>query len=193
MKRKKEKNRFYALKICLAMIVVFFIQIFFKNFTNIFILNKNSWNEIWRFAGSIFLHANLGHLFYNLFALFLFGLILENYIGSKRFLIVFFTSGIIANLIAVNFYDSSLGASGAIFGIIGTLIVLRPLLVIWAFGMPMPILIAGFLWMGGDLLGAYASLIGKPINNTGNIAHLAGIFFGFIIGLIFKPPFQKKL
>jgi len=86
--------------------------------------------EIWRFVSAIFLHDGIIHLIYNLFALALFGFILEKLIGSKRFLIVFFASGIIANLIAVNFYNSSLGVSGAIYGILGCLVILKPLMMI---------------------------------------------------------------
>lgn len=167
------------------MIIVFLLQII-PGFTKYFILNENSMKEGWRFVSSIFLHGNLIHLIYNLFALALFGSILEKLINSRNFLIVFFITGILANLVSVNFYSSSLGASGAIFGVIGALIIVRPMLIIWAFGMPMPIFIAGIVWAMGDLLGAYGFLTGNPINNTGNIAHLSGMLFGLLIGVLFR-------
>ena len=58
---------------------------------------------------------------------------------------LFFISGILANLISVNFYNSSLGASGAIFGVIGALVVVRPWMFVWAFGLPLPMIVAGIL------------------------------------------------
>ena len=167
------------------MIVIFLFQVLFRGFTEFFVLDNRAFEEMWRFASAIFLHGSLLHLAYNLFALVLFGSILEKLIGSGRFLIVFFITGILANLISVNFYSSSLGASGAIFGIIGALIVIRPMLVVWAFGLPMPIFIAGIFWGIGDFLGAYGFLIGNPMDNTGNIAHLSGMVFGLILGMFY--------
>ena len=182
----KTRFKFYAFKLCLLIVVVFAIQVFVPAFTELLVLNEMAFKEMWRFFSAIFLHGSLLHLAYNLFALALFGSILEKLIGSRKFLLIFFISGILANLISVNFYSSSLGASGAIFGIIGALVAIRPMLIVWAFGMPMPIFIAGVLWGIGDLLGAIGFLIGNPIDNTGNIAHLSGMFFGFIFGLLFR-------
>ena len=186
------KSKYYSLKICGIIIITFILQIILSNFTERFILNSASWSEPWRFITSIFLHGGVVHLLYNLLALLIFGLILEKFIGSFRFLIVFLISGILANLISVNFYSSSLGASGAIFGVIGALIILRPTMPVWAFGLPMPIFIAGILWSAGDLLGAYGFLTGNPMGNTGNIAHLSGMFFGFILGFLFRGIIERQ-
>jgi uncharacterized protein len=180
------KFRFYAIKICLVLFLVFVLQIFVKGFTEIFLLNENAFFQYWRFLTSIFLHGGIAHLFYNVFALVLFGSILESLIGGKKFLRVFFVTGILANLVSVNFYDASLGASGAIFGVIGALIVVRPLLVVWAFGLPMPIFVAGILWVAGDFIGIF-----NP-TNVANIAHLSGMFFGLIFGALYRKPTKKK-
>ena len=186
------KFKFYAIKTCIFLILVFLIQTLILNFTEVFILNELAKVEVWRFISSIFLHASLAHLIYNMFALALFGSILESLVGGRRFLVVFFLTGILANIVSVNFYSNSLGASGAIFGVIGALIIVRPLLIVWAFGMPMPIFLAGILWAAGDLLGAIGFLTGNPVNNTGNIAHLSGMFFGFIFGFLFRKKSSKK-
>src|SRR3989344_2772693 len=121
------KFRYYALKLCFLIIVIFGIQTLFNGLTELLVLNELSWNEPWRFLTAVFLHGSLIHLVFNLFALALFGSALEKFIGGWRFLIVFFVSGILANLISINFYSSSLGASGAIFGVIGALIIVKPL------------------------------------------------------------------
>lgn len=187
------KYRFYALWLCAIMIVVFLMQMISNGFTDLFLLDENSFSQIWRFFSAIFLHSGLPHIMYNLFALALFGSILEKLVGGKRFLIIFLSTGIVANIIAVNFYSSSLGASGAIFGIIGALIMIRPGLPIWAFGIPMPIFLAGIIWGAGDLFGAVAYLAGNPIDNTGNIAHLSGMVIGLIVGFFFRGKQEQEV
>lgn len=183
----EEKFGFWAFKLSGIMIVLFLLQIFVSGFTDLFVLNDLALKgQVWRFVSSIFLHGDIGHLAYNLFALLLFGSIVERLVGTKKFLFGFFFTGIVANLLSVGFYSSSLGASGAIFGIIGMLIILRPGMAIWAFGMPMPVFIAGILWAAGDILGAYAFIVGNPIDNTGNFAHLFGMAFGLIYAIFLR-------
>lgn len=167
----------YTILISAVIVLFFLMQILIPGFTETFVLNQDSFSQPWRFVTSIFLHGGAGHLLYNLFALILFGFILEKIIGSKGFLIVFFSSGIIANLISINFYESSLGASGAIMGIIGVLAVIKPLMMVWAFGMIVPMFIAAILWIVGDIFGIFFP------SNVGNIAHLSGIAFGIIFGM----------
>lgn len=174
------KFKFYALQLTVICVLIFILQVSIPNFTELFLLNSFAYKEIWRFLTSIFLHGNLAHLLYNSFALALFGSILEKFIGGKRFLAVFFLTGILANIIAINFYNASLGASGAIFGVIGALIVIRPMLLIWAFGLPMPIFVAGVLWAALDFIGIFVP------SNVGNIAHLAGMFLGLLFGLFLR-------
>lgn len=174
------------------MIFLFVLQTIVPGFTDTFVLNEEAYSQIWRFLTAIFLHGGIAHLLFNLFALALFGSILEKLIGGRRFLIVFFITGILANILSLSFYPSSLGASGAIFGVIGALVVVRPLMMVWAFGVPMPIFIAGILWAAGDLIGAYAYLSSAPINNTGNIAHLSGMALGLLFGIFYRTRKPKK-
>ncbi len=185
----ESKFEFISIKLCLIMIGIFILQTLVEGFTGWFVLDSSSWFEPWRFLTAMFLHGGLGHLAFNIFALFIFGSVLEKVIGSKNLLIVFLVSGILANLFSVNFYSSSLGASGAIFGVIGALVVLRPGMTIWAFSMPMPMLVAGLLWAAGDIIGAVGFFTGNPLDNTGNLAHLSGMFLGIIYGFWFRTRF----
>jgi uncharacterized protein len=168
------------------------MQVSIPGFEDALILNKSANYEPWRFVSAIFLHGGIGHLFYNMFALALFGFMAEQIVGTKKFLAVFFISGIIANFISYFFYTSSLGASGAIFGVIGLLIMLRPKMTVWAFGMPLPLFLAGILWIGGDLIGALAFLSGNPISNTGNIAHLSGVIIGILYGFKLRKDYAER-
>src|SRR3990167_5551752 len=172
--------KYYALKIVLICVIVFFLQMFVPGFTEFFLLNKSSWFEPWRFITSIFLHGGFGHLLYNMFALALFGSLLEKSVGGKRFLIIYLVSGIISNLISINFYDSSLGASGAIYGVFGVLMVIKPGMMVWAVGFPMPMFIAGLVWATGDLIGLFTP------SNVGHIAHLSGMGVGLIWGVVLR-------
>jgi len=182
------KFRFYALKLVLICVGVFILQLIIPGFTELFVLNKSALDnyEVWRFLTSIFLHGGVPHLLYNMFALGFFGFILEKLIGSRRFLLVFLFSGTIANIIAINFYPSSLGASGAIMGILGIMAVIKPLMMVWAFGLIMPMFIAAILWIIGDFLGIFMP------DKIGHIAHLSGIGVGILMGLIFRANRGRK-
>src|SRR3989344_4906991 len=86
---RKNKFNFYALKLCGLMFIVFLIQLFVDEFTELFLLDSSAFVQVWRFFTSMFLHGGIAHLLYNVFALGLFGSMLERFIGSKRFLFVF--------------------------------------------------------------------------------------------------------
>ena len=180
--------RFYFIWLVLVCIIMFILQQIIPGFTEMFVLNEKAVSgfEFWRFVSGIFLHGSVGHLLYNMFALGLFGFMLEKLIGSKRFLLVFFVSGIVANMISVNFYSSSLGASGAIMGIIGALALIKPMMMVWAFGVIMPMFIAAILWVIGDVIGIFIP------DGVGNIAHLSGVGVGIIMGIFLRGKRIKK-
>ncbi|MCG3413033.1 rhomboid family intramembrane serine protease [Staphylococcus massiliensis] len=77
-----------------------------------------------RLITSMFLHLNFEHILFNMLSLFIFGKLLESILGSWRMFGVYMLSGIIGNLVTLAFSPDtfSLGASGAIFGLIGSLI-----------------------------------------------------------------------
>jgi len=181
------KNKYYALKITGILILIFIIQLIFKNFTELFVLDSSKvFIRPWTLVSSIFLHGSLAHLMLNGFALALFGSILENIIGSKRFLVLFFIGGIFANIPSIIFYNSSLGASGAIFGVLGCLTILRPKMTIWMNLMPVPMWLAAIIWALQDVLGVFLP------DNIANLAHLGGLFFGLIYGFYIRPRGNKK-
>ena len=62
----------------------------------------------------------------------------------------------------------------------------RPLLMVFAFGLPMPIFIAGILWAFGDFIGIFVP------SNIGNIAHLVGMGVGLLFGLVLRS-WRKNL
>lgn len=91
-----------------------------------------SGKNLWTILTSMFLHIQFFHIFANMFSLFFIGNFLEKIIGKKRFLLVYLISGLIGGIFFVLsgmiFNDNipGIGASGAIFGILGTLAILVP-------------------------------------------------------------------
>lgn len=79
--------------------------------------------QIWRLATSIFLHIGIAHLIVNMYSLFIIGRQLEGLLGKAKYLIVFLGSGILGSLLSIVINDGvSAGASGAIFGLLGSLL-----------------------------------------------------------------------
>jgi membrane associated rhomboid family serine protease len=82
----------------------------------------------WRVGTAAFLHANVLHILFNMYALWLLGRALESYIGTARFLAIYVVGGISGSagaLLMTNRYTATVGASGAIFGLLGALFVLE--------------------------------------------------------------------
>lgn len=80
--------------------------------------------EFYRLFTSIFLHANLYHIFFNMYALHIIGPQVEKYFGKIKFLIIYLVSGLLGSLFSCVFMSStslSVGASGSIFGLFGSL------------------------------------------------------------------------
>src|SRR3989338_7746842 len=176
------KNKYYSLWFSLAIFIIFILKIIFPIITDFFKLTSSlAIARPWTLFTAIFLHGSITHLLYNLFALALFGTILEHNIGSKRFLFVFFLSGLFASIASVPFYNSVLGASGAIFGIIAALAVIKPKMVVWLYGMPMPMILALFIWAAIDIIGIFVP------SQTANIAHLSGVLVGIVFGFHLRP------
>ncbi len=145
----------------------------------------------WTVVSHMFLHTDFRHLYFNMFALALFGSILEKHIGSRKFLLVFFSTGILSSVADVLFYPATLGASGAVFGLLGCLTVIRPKQIVWALGVPMYIIAAAVIWILLDLSGMFYP------DNVAHAAHLFGMGGGMAIGLLLRgrykePPKPKK-
>lgn len=82
-------------------------------------------HEYYRLVTSMFFHVGFQHIAYNCFSLYLFGAKAEEYYGKISFIIIYFVSGIFGSLASVFFTrSSSVGASGGLYGIIGSILVL---------------------------------------------------------------------
>lgn len=132
--------------------------------------------EVWRLISAGFLHGGLMHLLFNMYTLYVIGTQIENFIGKKKYLIIYFFSMICAGLMscAISSQTVSVGASGAIFGLLGSLVYF------------------GFyyrLYLGSILKNQIIPLIilnlamGFMMNGIDNAAHIGGLIAGLFIAM----------
>ncbi len=180
--------KYTALIIAGVMVVLFILQGLINGFTEFMLLVPAMFHG-YEIVTHMFIHADFVHLFYNLFALAIFGLVLTSVIGHKKFLSVFFVTGIIAGVSAFIFYADSavLGASGAIMGIMGCLAVLRPKMRVWLYFAPMPMIAAVGLWAFIDLAGLISGSQG-----IANGAHLFGLASGIAYGFFLRRKYKES-
>jgi|APSaa5957512622_1039677.scaffolds.fasta_scaffold17449_3 uncharacterized protein len=165
--------------------------------------------HFWTLLTSMFMHGGVMHLFVNMLSLVFVGGFVERLIGSRRFLILYLGSGLFAGLfhsILTYFLGSSVvgsfamrfignpngfavGASGAIFALIGLLVLVIPNLKVYAMFIPIPIKMKyagpGFLILFW-LLSYYSPL------SVGNLAHLGGLLVGLGYGGYLKYKYPRK-
>lgn len=122
----------------------------------------------------------VGHLLFNSVGLYFFGPQLEHLLGVRRYLTFFFLAGVLSSIVQATIsFGPALGASGALMGLIGITVVLAPRSRIFIFPLPTPIplWVAGMIFVLMDLAGAFTGSSG-----IGNFAHLAGMAIGLLYG-----------
>lgn len=175
----------YSLTILAIAVVSFFLEHIVPGYFSFLALSPlGLLLRPWTLITHMFLHANAVHLLFNMLFLFFFGPELERRIGGRRFLEVFFLSGIVAGLgyslwtifVLQNPSASAVGASGALFGIFACLAVLAPHIRVYIYFIPMKITHALILFALLDLL-----FIGSG-GAIARSAHLSGVIAGLLMG-----------
>ena len=139
----------------------------------------------YQFVTYMFLHANFEHVFFNMFALWMFGRTLEYELGSRRFLIYYMICGVGAALIqyltALALGELPLllvGASGAVMGLLLAFGVLHPNAVIMLLFPPIPMKAKWFV----IIYGVIELLLGwRGVGNVAHFAHVGGMLWGFLL------------
>ena len=152
-------------------------------------------NQYYRFLTSGFIHADYGHLFFNMFTLFFFGSVLETYFQyffgekGKIIYVAFFLAGIIISDIPTylrhrkNPGYNGLGASGGVSSVVFSAIVLNPLADVCLYGLLcLPGVVMGALYLGYSIWQDKRG--GDNINHS---AHLYGAVFGIVFTLLAIP------
>ena len=141
--------------------------------------------HVYQFITYMFLHANFEHIFFNMFALWMFGRTLEYELGQKRFLTYYMVCGIGAALIqyltALAFGEFPLvlvGASGAVMGLLLAFGVLHPNAVIMLLIPPIPMKAKWFV----VIYGVIELFLGwRGVGNVAHFAHVGGMLWGFLL------------
>lgn len=156
---------------------------------------------------AMFMHGGIMHLAGNMLYLWVFGDNLENVMGHKKYLVFYLLTGIIATLCHVfsshffggDIYIPSLGASGAISGILGGYLLMFPKnevrVLLFMIIIRVPAFITLGLWIGMQLWEGWGSL-GKPGGGVAYAAHIGGFIAGLLLVKIFasrrKVEVQKR-
>ncbi|PIN88529.1 hypothetical protein COU61_04510 [Candidatus Pacearchaeota archaeon CG10_big_fil_rev_8_21_14_0_10_35_13] len=188
-------------------LVVILSSLYYSSIISFVALSPNTFFNnyyFWTLITSMFMHGGFIHLFVNMLSLMFIGGFIEKIVGRKRFSWFYLGSGVFSGLLFVfvsllfndsallgtGFLTSAVGASGAIFGIAGLMVVLTPNLPVYAMFIPIPIK-AKFAVPGLLVLIAVISATGGfPV---GNIAHLGGFLAGLGYGFFLKNKFRRKV
>lgn len=141
---------------------------------------------VWQLFTYMFVHANMSHLFFNMLALVMFGMMLERQLGSKEFLLFYLLSGFLCGVISFLIYQIAgtnvvlLGASGAIYAMLFLFAVMFPNARILLFYFipvraPIAVLIFAAICVANELFTS---------SSTANLTHLAGFAVAWLYCLV---------
>ena len=201
---KRPLVTYVLIGLCILMFIITggssYSNVLLKYGANLGVLVKNG--EYFRLVTSMFLHAGVVHIFFNLYSLYIVGAKIEDFFGKWKFLLIYLLSGIAGNLLSIGFNSEvvSVGASDAIFGLFGALlyfgytyrgyigsIIKSQILPIIIYN-----LILGFVIPGIDISAHIGGLIGgilvsKMVGTIENKEYkivdmlLCAVYFGFLI------------
>ena len=145
----------------------------------------------WQLVTYMFMHGGFGHLFFNMYTLFIFGSVLENVWGTKKFLTFYFVTGIGAALVNIGVqyltgsFALTVGASGAIYGILMGYAMLYPDSTLTLLFPPVSMKAKWFvlIFAGIELL---LGISNNPADNVAHFAHLGGLIFAFLLLMFWK-------
>lgn len=141
----------------------------------------------WRLLTSMFLHGGIMHLILNIYGLVLASLFIEPLLGSVRYAIIYFTSGIAGSIASIWWYENtaSVGASGAIFGLCGAILAVTLTGIFAKEGKKLILILFGPYVLINLLMGLAGGI--------DNAAHLGGLITGAIVALIIYVALKPKL
>lgn len=148
--------------------------------------------KIWQLITHMFMHGGFFHLLFNMFGLYMFGAILENYWGSKRFFNFYMICGLVAGAAQLFLGGSgvALGASGAVMGIFAGFAYLFPNTPLYLMFIPIPIK-AKFVIPGLILVDLFGAVSPNMTSNIAHWAHLGGALAGLLLVIFWNKTNRK--
>lgn len=196
--RKIREMPFISIALVVINAIIFLICTFTGNMLyNIGELSPDTFlgdGQYYRIVSAMFLHADISHLVNNMLLLAGLGAMLERETGHIRFLILYFLSGLGGQVVSLAYkifnrewYVASIGASGAVFGLVGVLLAMS---FAWTRQME------NVTWKRVLFVVAYSVYSGIRVANIDNAAHIGGFLAGFLLGMImclFQRLHMRKL
>ena len=142
--------------------------------------------EVWRLVSYMFLHGSLLHLLVNMYSLYIIGTQIENYYGKTKYIIIYFISGICGGLLsAIGIGENivSIGASGAIFGLLGALAY---------FGYHYRLYLGNVLKTQIIPIIVINLLIGVMLQGIDNFCHVGGLVSGIFLAMALGVDGKSK-
>lgn len=140
--------------------------------------------EIWRLFTSMFLHIGIIHLLANMYALWVIGRQIENFLGKTKYILIYIGSGILGSLISVSVNTGvSAGASGAIFGLMGALLY---------FGYHYRLYLGTVLKSQIIPVILLNIFIGFMLPGIDNFAHVGGLVGGYFLTMALGVPGKSR-
>lgn len=141
--------------------------------------------EYYRLLTGTFLHANIIHLFCNMYALYILGTQLESFVGKIKFLIIYIFSALTGSLLSLIFLNNgiSIGASGAIFGLTGALIY---------FGLHYRVYLGSVVKTNLIPIIVLNLLLGFMMKGIDNWAHIGGLIGGILCNMALGVKYKSK-
>ncbi|MBR1692949.1 MAG: rhomboid family intramembrane serine protease [Lachnospiraceae bacterium] len=149
------------------------------------VLSGGKWYQL---LTSMFLHADVSHIFGNMILLFLLGDIVERECGHVKYTFLYVLSGIAGGVLSLSYsmfrgdYTPSLGASGAIYGVVGTFL----WILVRNWGRVEDIVLPRAAFMIG-----YSMYLGFVSSHVDNAAHVGGLIAGIILGILFYSKRER--
>ncbi|PJJ08116.1 rhomboid family protein [Flavobacterium sp. 1] len=184
----------------LIAIIVANVLISYKGFNDFSFFRKYEFHvgsiragEQIRMVSSGFLHADMGHLLFNMLTLYFFAPVVFSFLGTFSFLMVYFGSLIFGSLLTMAFHKDdygyrAVGASGAVTGILYSAILLQPDMMLGLyFIIPIPAYLFGILYLLYSIYGMRAKN-----DNIGHTAHFGGAIGGYLITLLRNPELIQE-
>lgn len=180
----------------LIVIIAVTILFSFKGFNDLAFFRKFEFHigsiragEQIRLITSGFLHGDMGHLFFNMFTLYMFAPVVINYFGSASFFLIYMASLVFGSILTLLMHKNeysyrAIGASGAVVGILYSAILIDPTMNLYLFFIPIPI--PAYLFGIGYLLYSIYGMKAKN-DNIGHTAHFGGAIGGYLITLLNEP------
>ncbi len=164
-----------ALNVIMFLLSVFDYSFVINTFANYYLNVKNG--EIYRLITAAFVHANILHIFFNMYALYALGPQIEKFYGRKRYLLIYLGSALLGSLLSVVLTNNvSVGASGAIFGLFGAMLY---------FGYKYRATLDGFLRSGIIPVIVINLLLGFMIPGIDVYGHIGGLLGGLVLSYAF--------